>query len=117
MGRRPAWDDPVLSIALVANGWVLLMGHGLSQVAFFCKGETTSKDVPLSFAGWTSPNADIPGLASRKEGKENGSFEGEGENRRGETLGFKADVVLFFIQKLVIVEIYSFHVFVHSSWF
>ncbi|KAM6904399.1 G-protein coupled receptor family C group 5 member D [Xenentodon cancila] len=83
LGCQPAWDDPVLSIALVTNGWVLLMGHGLSQVAFFCRGETTSKDVPLSFAGWTSPNADNSGFENQKEGKENGSFENEGENRRG----------------------------------
>ncbi|XP_072225349.1 retinoic acid-induced protein 3 isoform X1 [Leuresthes tenuis] len=82
LGRRPVWDDPVLSIALVANGWVLLMGQGLSQVASFCKGEATSRDLPLNFAGWTSPNADIPGLASQKEGKENGSFENDGETRR-----------------------------------
>lgn len=81
VGRRPQWDDPVLSIALVTNGWVLLMGHGLSQIAFFCRGEAKSKDIPLSFAGWTSPSADIPGLASPKEGKENGSFESDGERR------------------------------------
>lgn len=84
VGRRPDWDDPVLTMALVANGWVLLMGHGLSQVASFCRGGDTAKDVPLSFAGWTSPNADIPGLGSQKEGKENGSFENESENKRGE---------------------------------
>lgn len=83
LGHRPRWDDPVLSIALVANGWVLLMGHGLSQVAFLCRGEAKSKEIPLSFAGWTSPHADIPGLNSPKDGKENGSFETEGENRRG----------------------------------
>ncbi|GAA6215534.1 G-protein coupled receptor family C group 5 member D-like [Lates japonicus] len=83
LGRRPRWDDPVLSIALVANGWVLLMGHGLSQIAFLCRGEAKSRDIPLSFAGWTSPSADIPGLGSPKEGKENGSFETEGDNRRG----------------------------------
>lgn len=83
LGRRPNWDDPVLSIALVANGWVLLLGHGLVQIAFFCRGEAKAKDLPLSFAGWTSPSADIPGLNSPKEGKENGSFENEGENRRG----------------------------------
>ncbi|XP_065820505.1 retinoic acid-induced protein 3 [Labrus bergylta] len=81
--RRPQWDDPVLSIALVANGWVLLMGHGLSQVAFLCRGEAKSKDAPLSFAGWTSPSADIPGLNSPTAGKDNGSFENESENRRG----------------------------------
>ncbi|XP_078126682.1 retinoic acid-induced protein 3 [Sander vitreus] len=83
VGHRPQWDDPVLSIALVANGWVLLMGHGLAQMAFFCRGEARSKDIPLSFAGWTSPSADIPGLASPKEGKENGSYESDSENRRG----------------------------------
>lgn len=86
VGRRPQWDDPVLSIALVANGWVLLMGHGLSQLAFLCRGGSKSKDMPLNFIGWTSPGADIPGLASQKEGKENGSFENDGENRRGEYL-------------------------------
>lgn len=86
VGHRPQWDDPVLSIALVANGWVLLMGHGLAQMAFFCRGEARSKDIPLSFAGWTSPSADIPGLASPKEGKENGSYESDSENRRGEKL-------------------------------
>ncbi|XP_019968918.1 retinoic acid-induced protein 3 [Paralichthys olivaceus] len=83
LGRRPQWDDPLLSIVLVANGWVLLMGHGLSQVSFLCRGEANSKDVPLSFAGWTSQSADIPGLRSPKEGRENGSFETEAENRRG----------------------------------
>ncbi|XP_034749796.1 retinoic acid-induced protein 3 [Etheostoma cragini] len=83
LGRRPQWDDPVLSIALVANGWVLLMGHGLAQMAFFCRGEARSKDIPLSFVGWTSPSADIPGLASPKEGKENGSYESDSGNRRG----------------------------------
>ncbi|XP_045928536.1 retinoic acid-induced protein 3 [Micropterus dolomieu] len=83
VGRRPQWDDPVLSIALVANGWVLLMGHGLSQVAILCRGAAKSKDVPLNFAGWTSPSANIPGLNSPKEGKENGSFESDDENRKG----------------------------------
>lgn len=86
VGRQPQWDDPVLSIALVANGWVLLMGHGFSQVAFLCRGEARSKDAPLSFSGWTSPSADIPGLNSPKEGRENGSFETDGENKRGEKL-------------------------------
>ncbi|KAK5856693.1 hypothetical protein PBY51_008272 [Eleginops maclovinus] len=83
LDRRPRWDDPVISIALVANGWVLLIGHGLSQIAFFCRGEAKSKEIPLSFAGWTSPSADIPGLNSPKEGKENGSFESDSETRRG----------------------------------
>lgn len=83
LSRRPRWDDPVLGIALVANGWVLLIGHGLLQVAFLCRGEAKSKDNPLSFSGWTSPSADIPGLNSPKEGRENGSFETESDNKRG----------------------------------
>ncbi|XP_034449020.1 retinoic acid-induced protein 3 [Hippoglossus hippoglossus] len=83
LDRRPKWDDPVLSIVLVANGWALLMGHGLSQVSFLCRGEAKAQELPLSFAGWTSPSADIPGLRSPKEGRENGSFESDGENRRG----------------------------------
>ncbi|KAM4635519.1 retinoic acid-induced protein 3 [Polymixia lowei] len=83
IGRRPSWDDPVLSVALVANGWVLLLGHGVAQVVFLCRGEAKSREGPLSFAGWTSPNADIPGLGSQKEGRENGSFENDEEQRRG----------------------------------
>lgn len=83
LGRRPNWDDPVICIALVANGWVLLMGHGLSQVAFYCSMKSKSKDIPLDFAGWTAPSADIPGLGSHKEGRENGSFENDLENKRG----------------------------------
>lgn len=81
VGKRPLWDDPVLSIALVSNGWVFLMGHALSQVAFLCRGEARGKDVPLSFAGWTNPNTDTSGPNSPKEGKENGSFENEGDRR------------------------------------
>lgn len=85
LGQRPQWDDPVLSVTLVANGWVLLLGHGLAHVTFLCRGEAKSKEIPLSFAGWTSPSADIPGLGSPKEGRENGSFENDGGNRRGES--------------------------------
>lgn len=81
VGKRPLWDDPVLSIALVSNGWVFLMGHGLSQVAFLCRGEARGKDVPLSFAGWTSPSPDTTSPNSPKEGKENGSFEKDGDKR------------------------------------
>lgn len=73
VGRRPRWDDPTVGVALVTSGWVLLLGYGLPQVALFCRGEARSKDVPLSFAGWTSPSAEAPGLASPKEGRGNGS--------------------------------------------
>ncbi|TNN47778.1 G-protein coupled receptor family C group 5 member C [Liparis tanakae] len=81
--RRPRWDDPALCVALVANGWVLLLGHGLAQIAGFCRGEAKSKDIPLSFAGWTSPCAEVPGLTSTNDGKDNGSFESDSESRRG----------------------------------
>lgn len=83
LGRQPQWDDPVLSITLVSNGWVLLMGYGLSQVAFLCRGEAKSKDIHLNFSGWTSPSADIPGLNSPEKGRDNRSFVTDGENRRG----------------------------------
>uniref|UniRef100_A0AAZ3PZL7 G-protein coupled receptors family 3 profile domain-containing protein n=1 Tax=Oncorhynchus tshawytscha TaxID=74940 RepID=A0AAZ3PZL7_ONCTS len=82
MGRRPQWDDPVLSIALVANGWVLLLGHGLAQVVLLCRWEASSKEGPLDFGGWTSPNANLPGLGSLKEGRENRSFENDGEKKQ-----------------------------------
>ncbi|XP_045074439.1 LOW QUALITY PROTEIN: G-protein coupled receptor family C group 5 member D [Coregonus clupeaformis] len=71
MGRRPQWDDPVLSIALVANGWVLLLGHGLAQVVLLCRWEASSKEGPLDFGGWTSPNA-------------NSARAGQPERRKGE---------------------------------
>ncbi|XP_011476830.1 G-protein coupled receptor family C group 5 member D isoform X1 [Oryzias latipes] len=77
IGRQPTWDDPVLSIALVANGWVLLMGHGLVQVAFFCSGEANSNDIPLNFRGWTSSNPDTAGPGSPNGGRENGRHETE----------------------------------------
>lgn len=83
VGHQAQWDDPVLSITLVANGWVLLMGHGLYQVASLCKAEVKPKDMPLNFSGWTSPSADIPGLNSPKEGRDNESFVVNGEKKRG----------------------------------
>ncbi|XP_068435477.1 retinoic acid-induced protein 3 [Clinocottus analis] len=84
--RRPRWDDPVLGVASVANGWLLLMGHGFSQIACFCRGEAKSKDIPLSFAGWTSPSTEVPALAGPTPGRENESFESDSESRRGEKL-------------------------------
>ncbi|XP_014048683.2 G-protein coupled receptor family C group 5 member D [Salmo salar] len=81
MGRRPQWDDPVLSIALVANGWVLLLGHGLAQVVLLCRWEASSKEGPLDFGGWTSPNANLPGLGNLIEGRENRSFENDGRKQ------------------------------------
>ena len=84
IGERPYGDDLVLSVALVANGLVFVLGHGLARVALFCQEEAQAKEGPLSFAGWTSPNAEIPGLSSVKEGRENGSFENDGATGKGE---------------------------------
>lgn len=86
IGRRPTWDDPVLSIALVANGWVLLIGHGLVQVAFFCSGEANTTAMPLNFGGWTSPNADNARPGSQNGGRENGSHETESNISKGEKI-------------------------------
>ncbi|KAL0992997.1 hypothetical protein UPYG_G00101970 [Umbra pygmaea] len=89
MGRRPQWDDPVLSIALLTNGWVLLLGQGLVQVFHLCKGEAHSKEGPLDFGGWTSSNVNIPTLVAQKEGMDNESF----QNDRGEKKGKKRPVL------------------------
>ncbi|XP_072890313.1 G-protein coupled receptor family C group 5 member B-like [Hemitrygon akajei] len=32
LGKRPLWDDPTLSIALVANGWVFLLFYSIPQL-------------------------------------------------------------------------------------
>ncbi|KAI1883888.1 hypothetical protein AGOR_G00220720 [Albula goreensis] len=84
MGRQPGWDDPVLSVALLANGWALLLGHVLPQACFLCRAEGLGKDGPLDFAGWTSPTGGLPGLGdSTKEGHDNGSFQSDGPGHRG----------------------------------
>ncbi|RVE69107.1 hypothetical protein OJAV_G00074630 [Oryzias javanicus] len=85
IGRRPTWDDPVLSIALVANGWVLLIGHGLVQVAFFCSGEANATDIPLNFAGWMGSSADATRPGSQNGGRENGSHESVSNISKGRT--------------------------------
>ncbi|KAM6957876.1 G-protein coupled receptor family C group 5 member D [Aplochiton taeniatus] len=83
LGRRPQWDDPVLSVTLVAHAWVLLLGHGLAQVAFLCRGAGRSKDEPLSFSGWASPGGAMQGLEGPKEGTDNRSFENDNGKRKG----------------------------------
>ncbi|XP_018593977.2 G-protein coupled receptor family C group 5 member D isoform X1 [Scleropages formosus] len=75
MGRRPMWDDPVLSVALVSNAWVLLLGHGLIQMGALHK---RADDGPLDFTGWTSPSGEMHTL-----GRENRSFEGDSQDRKG----------------------------------
>ncbi|XP_061080801.1 G-protein coupled receptor family C group 5 member D isoform X1 [Conger conger] len=78
MGRRPQWDDPVLSVALAANGWVLLLGHALPQLCFLCRGESWMKEGPLDFAGWASPTSGITTL-----GRDNGTFQSDTQDKRG----------------------------------
>ncbi|KAL4658014.1 G-protein coupled receptor family C group 5 member D-like [Arapaima gigas] len=78
MGRRPMWDDPVLSIALVSNAWVLLLGHGFTQMGALCRAAGTADEGPLDFTGWTSPSGELHTL-----GRENRSFEGDVQDRKG----------------------------------
>ncbi|KAJ8344944.1 hypothetical protein SKAU_G00291370 [Synaphobranchus kaupii] len=86
MGRRPSWDDPVLSVALVSNGWVLLLGHAMPQVSFLCRGESWMKEGPLDFAGWTSPTSGTTSLGDSKEGRDNGTFQSDTHDKRGKGL-------------------------------
>ncbi|XP_035254829.1 G-protein coupled receptor family C group 5 member D [Anguilla anguilla] len=81
MGRRPLWDDPVLSVALVSNGWALLLCHALPQLAFLCRGEAWLKEGPLDFAGWTSPTSGIGSLGAAKQGRDNGTFQNDTQDR------------------------------------
>ncbi|XP_053107677.1 retinoic acid-induced protein 3 [Hemicordylus capensis] len=34
LNKRPLWDDPVISIALVANGWVFLIMYAVPELCF-----------------------------------------------------------------------------------
>ncbi|KAL6461296.1 hypothetical protein MHYP_G00312620, partial [Metynnis hypsauchen] len=83
MGRRPAWDDPVISIALTANGWVLLLGQGLSQVRFVFCGHRGMKNQTPDFTGWTSPMAELPNLHNRKNGTDNLGYQHDPKDKIG----------------------------------
>ena len=76
-----------MSVALVANGWVLLLGHGLAQIACLCRGAGHSREATPDFSGWASPTVEFPGPTVRKEGRDNGSFENDGADRKGERRG------------------------------
>ncbi|XP_016300385.1 G-protein coupled receptor family C group 5 member B [Sinocyclocheilus anshuiensis] len=84
MGRSPLWDDPVISVALTANGWVLLLGHGFTQVRFMCKSNARTKDPPLDFTGWTSPRTQPAAPPDLKTGTDNEGFQTDADARRGE---------------------------------
>lgn len=58
LGRSPAWDDPTLSIALVANGWVFLLFYIIPQLRHItCPAKTD--DGPMESA---PPNPRSPAL-------------------------------------------------------
>ncbi|XP_073799782.1 G-protein coupled receptor family C group 5 member B [Danio rerio] len=76
--RSAAWDDPLISVALAANGWVLLLGHGFTQVLFMFKHKARPKDPPLDFMGWTSAGMQM----EPKTGLENSGY--QTADRRGE---------------------------------
>ncbi|XP_026110644.1 G-protein coupled receptor family C group 5 member B-like [Carassius auratus] len=83
MGRSPLWDDPVISVALTANGWVLLLGHGFTQVRFMCKHNARTKDPPLDFTGWTSSRTPPAAPPDLKTGTDNEGFQTDTDARRG----------------------------------
>ncbi|MFT7804018.1 G-protein coupled receptor family C group 5 member D-like [Arapaima gigas] len=83
MGWQPAWDDPVLSIALVTNGWVLLLGHGVAQMVFLCRSETSRRESSATADGQISLRTSIPGLGYPRMQKKWG-IEDKTEKERGE---------------------------------
>lgn len=82
MGRQPAWDDPVISVALTANGWVLLLGHGLIRVRLVFQRGTKIKT--RDFTCWTSRSDQTPEIHLHKHGTENQGFNHESTEKRGE---------------------------------
>ncbi|XP_018617060.2 G-protein coupled receptor family C group 5 member D-like [Scleropages formosus] len=83
MGRQPVWDDPVLSVALVSNGWVFLLGHGVAQVVFLCRSETRGKDIPEAADRQISPRSSIPGLGYPKLQGNTWALQNKTEKERG----------------------------------
>ncbi|KAK7166883.1 hypothetical protein R3I94_001305 [Phoxinus phoxinus] len=84
MGRSPGWDDPVISVALTANGWVLLLGHGFTQVCFMVRSDARTKDPPLDFTGWTSCRT--PASAEPRTGSDNSGFQADPDGSRGQVV-------------------------------
>ncbi|XP_043922344.1 retinoic acid-induced protein 3-like [Protopterus annectens] len=39
LGHRPIWDDPVLSIALVSNGWVFILMYIIPEMCYITRRE------------------------------------------------------------------------------
>ncbi|XP_066563503.1 G-protein coupled receptor family C group 5 member B isoform X1 [Amia ocellicauda] len=87
MGRRPRWDDPVLSVALLTCAACVLLGAALPQFLHLLglgggeAGGAKGKGGPPDFRGWTSPTT-LTGLGSERAGRENSSYvssEGAGE--------------------------------------
>ncbi|KAL1279597.1 hypothetical protein QQF64_026270 [Cirrhinus molitorella] len=82
-GRSPLWDDPVICVALTANGWVLLLGHGFTQVCFMCKPNARTKDPPLDFTGWTTHGTQPAAPQDLRTGTDNDGFQTDADGSRG----------------------------------
>ncbi|KAI4882694.1 hypothetical protein NFI96_021836 [Prochilodus magdalenae] len=92
MSRRPAWDDPVISIALTANGWVLLLGQGISQVRFVFCGHRGLKNQTPDFTGWMSSMAELPNLHNPKNGMDNLGYQHDSKEKRGKGKGMEPEI-------------------------
>ncbi|MBN3282396.1 GPC5C protein, partial [Polyodon spathula] len=76
LGKRPLWDDPVLSIALVSNAWVFLVFFTVPELHFLSrKGKERV---------WEEPASALPTLTYKKHGADNQAYlsENRGENER-----------------------------------
>ncbi|XP_058875488.1 retinoic acid-induced protein 3-like isoform X1 [Acipenser ruthenus] len=63
LGKRPLWDDPVLSIALVSNAWVFLVFFIAPELHFLSrKGKERV---------WEEPASSLPTLTYKKHGVDN----------------------------------------------
>ncbi|XP_007239264.2 G-protein coupled receptor family C group 5 member D [Astyanax mexicanus] len=87
LGHRPSWDDPVISIALTANGWVLLLGHGFNQVRFMLCSRQSAKNQTADFSGWISPMDGLPNLHAPKNGADNPGYHPDSKDRGGKGKG------------------------------
>ncbi|XP_072530581.1 G-protein coupled receptor family C group 5 member D [Salminus brasiliensis] len=92
MGHRPSWDDPVISIALTANGWVLLLGHGFNQVCSVFCGRQAAKNQMPDVTGWTSPMSDLPNFHVHKTGMDNRGYNPDPKERKRKGKGVEPGV-------------------------
>ncbi|XP_044311750.1 retinoic acid-induced protein 3-like [Varanus komodoensis] len=75
VGKQPQWDDPVISIALVANGWVFLSLYAVPELCFltapqkpgdypvensFCQPKVMKKTFGVENRAYAQDNTHIP---------------------------------------------------------